>query len=440
MRRKHASAEASGRETVGFRRRREKHERAAAFLAGKPLLVGLDLAKKEHAVWMAGPDLVPIRRFMTTHSHEGLAKLLARADAARALHGLDRVIVFMEATSHFWENVANVLEARDVAYRTVSPLAVDRQREIEHITYAKGDYRDAELISQLGKSGHWLHRVLEREPLWLRLRALAREHEDLLEAQTADRLRIRSLLELALPEVLECFDDPLGHTSRALLKRLSRPPAEIPTTFPEVVTRAGQVDGHRILRGKLRALVARLQVAPSFGVESALAASLGRIGLAVDRFELLRDQRDEVRAQLVTLYEATPYRTVLDTIPGVSPESHALLLGFTGDPKQYDRASCLVKLAGTEPRENHSGQAEGSHSISRRGRSPLRSVVYRIVLGFRLGNPEFSAYLTRLRSREKNPLSWYQAAVATGNKYLRLVHHLCLEGKPYDPSRLTARV
>ena len=65
---KRPSAEVAGHETIGFRRRREKRERAAAFLAGKPLLVGLDLAKKEHAVWIAGPDLVPIERFMVALS------------------------------------------------------------------------------------------------------------------------------------------------------------------------------------------------------------------------------------------------------------------------------------------------------------------------------------------------------------------------------------
>lgn len=438
--RKPIPAEEVGRETIGFRRRREKRERASAFLAGKPLLVGLDLAKKDHAVWLAGPDLVPIGRFMAPHSHEGLEKLLARAEAARAAHALDRVVVFMEPTSYFWQNVANVLETRDVPYRTVSPLAVDRQREIEHGTYAKGDYRDAELIDRLGANGQWLHLVLEREPLWLQLRALAIEHEVLLAAEVRERLRIRSLLGLAVPEMLECFDDPLGLTARALLKRVSRPVSDIPKTFPDLVAQTARVQAHRISTLKLRALAARLQARPPFGVERTLAPTLARIGLAVDRFELLHDQREDVRRRLVDLYETTPYQTVLDTIPGVGPESHALLLGFVGDPKRYDHASCLAKLAGTEPRENSSGQAEGSHSISRRGRSRLRHVVHRIVMGFQLANRQFADYLERLRSREKNPLAWHQAAVAAGNKYLRLVYHMCVEGRPYDPSKLEPRI
>ena len=188
------------RESVGFRRRREKRKRALAFLKGEPLLVGLDLAKKRHAVWFAKHDLTPLRRFMVDHSYEGLAKLLERVDAERLRGGHDPAVFFMEATSYFWKNVANFLETRGLPYRLVSSLSVDRQREIEFQTYAKSDYRDAELIVKLGQGGQWLDRQLETVRVWCELRALGREHEILLQAEISERLRLRSLLGLALPE------------------------------------------------------------------------------------------------------------------------------------------------------------------------------------------------------------------------------------------------
>lgn len=434
-----ARTDDSDGETAGFRRRREKRERAVAFLGRKPLIAALDLAKKRHAVWLSQGDHTPIRRFMIENSRAGVATLLEKAEHYRKTRGLDRAIVFMEATSYFWQNVASVLEENGIEYRTVASLAVDRQREIEHLTYAKGDYRDAELIARLGAGGQWLDRVLDRDPIWIELRVLAYEHEDLTEAEVAEQLRLRCLLGLVVPEFLDVFTDPVGKTARALLKRLTRP-APLPATFRELRDRATDVPGHRIMRGKIRELIARLEAAPSFGVERALASTLARIGLAVDRFELLAEQRRDLRARLVKLYEQTPYRTILDTIPGVGPENHALLLGLIGDPKRYDRGTCLVKLAGTEPRENHSGNAEGSHSISRRGRSPLRSVVFRIVFGLARGNAELTAYMNRLRKRDKNPLAWHQAVIATGNKYLRLVHHLCVTGQTYNPEKLAVRV
>jgi transposase len=433
------AADNSRRETVGFRRRRERRERAAAFLDGAPLIVGLDLAKDRHAVWFSRKDHTSIRRFMIANSPEGLGKLVEDAKADCEEHELDRVLVFMEATSYFWQNVANWLEAAGVAYRTVSSLAVDRQREIEHQTYAKGDYRDAELIAKLGADGNWLHRVLDTDPVWIELRALALEHEAILEQEVSEQLRVRSFLGLALPEFTQYFADPMGDTARSVLRTLGRPLAETPRTFAALKTRAADVRGHRLHLGKLRALLAGLDAAPSYGVERALGSALVRIGMAVERFDLLAEQRRQIRDRLVMLYEALPYQRFLVTIPGVVAANHALVLGLVGDPKRYDRASCLVKLAGTEPRENHSGLAEGSHSISRRGQSPLRCIVYRIVMGFARGNPHFYEYARRLQSRDDNALKWRQAAVAAGNKYLRLVHRLCVSGEVYNPDRLVTR-
>ncbi len=418
------------RESVGFRRRRERRERAATFLAGRPLLVGLDLAKRKHAAWFGRADMTPIRRVMIDHSLEGMERLLARVEEARVEAGADRALFFMEATSYFWQNVANVLDARGHAYRLVSSLSVDRQREIEHQTYAKGDYRDAELIARLGQQGQYLDRRLEHDRLWLDLRALAREHEIALVAETAERLRIRSLLGLSLPEFLDYFKDPLKKTASAALRRLSRPLEELPTSVLDLRERLGSVVGTRLQRGKLEALAARLE-APSYGVETALATSLARVGLSLDRFEFVAEQRRDILRRLVQLYGLTPYAQFLGTIPGVGPESNALLLGIIGDPKRYDRASCLVKLAGIEPRENHSGDSEGSHSISRRGQAPLRHLLHRIVWGLSAANEEFASYIRRLTTREKNPLAWQQAVVAAGNKYLRVVHHLCVHEEAY---------
>lgn len=423
-------------ESVGFRRRRQRRERAAAFLAGQPVLVGIDLAKRRHAVWLGRTDMTPIRRALVDHSPAGMERLLALAEEARVEAGADRALFFMEPTSYFWQNVANVLEARGGAYRLVSALSVDRQREIEHQTYAKGDHRDAELIARLGQQGQFLDRHLEHDRLWLDLRALAREHDVLLVAEIAERQRIRSLLGLALPEFLDCFKDPLKKTASAVLRRLSRPLHEIPASLVDLRERLGSVEGVRLQRAKVRDLDARLGAGASFGVETALRTSLARIGLALDRYEFLAEQRAHVQARLVPLYEATPYAEVLATIPGVSPESHALLLGIVGDPRRYDRATCLVKLAGIEPRENHSGDAEGSHSISRRGQAPLRHLLHRIVSGLSLANEEFAAYIRRLTTREKDPLEWQQAVVAAGNKYLRVVHHLCVHGEVYRPDAL----
>jgi len=61
------------------------------------------------------------------------------------------------------------------------------------------------------------------------------------------------------------------------------------------------------------------------------------------------------------------------------------------------------------------------------------------VIGLSVNNEEFAAYVRRLQEREKNPLKRQQAVVAAGNKYLRVVHHLCTHEEAYraDALRMT---
>lgn len=424
----------AGRESVGFRRRREKRRRVEVFLSGKPLIAGIDLGSKTHAVWLTGRDLDPKEHFRFDHSLDGIAKFVQRTDRIRAEQGFDRVIVFMETTSHFWKNVALALEQRAIGYRTVSPLAVDRKREIEHLTYAKGDFRDAELIARLGAEGHWLQRVLETRPVWLELAALAREHELLLGLELRERLRRRSFLDFAIPEFLEVFKNPCQKTASTLLRRLAAPAV---TSVDEIVERASSLKpGKRLQRTKTLALARLLDSRPSFGVSPALRATFLRMHFSLERYDVLAEQRARIREHLLELFRRLPLAPRLETIPGVDPANHALLLGFIGDPAEYDRPTCLAKFAGIEPRENHSDTGEGSHAISRRGDPHVRHVLFRIVTGFINGNDEFAVYMKRLVSRSLNPLAHHQAVVAAANKYLRVFHHLCTHDDVYDPVKV----
>jgi transposase len=430
----------SGRQTAGFRRRMERASRVERFLTGKPLVVGLDLGKSTHAVWVTARDLVPIERFTIEHSLDGLAKLLARSKHLQSAEAFDRAVMFMETTSHFWKNVANVLERHAVPYRLIPPLAVDRKREIAHLTYAKGDYRDAELIARLGTEGHWLDRVLERhDDVWNDLAALAREHENLLDLEIREKHRARTFLELILPEFLEVFTDPFLLTARALLRHVLSEPLRTHGELRGRVAcfKAGGKGARRIQAAKARRLSALLELAPSYGVERCLSAASTRLRLALERLDALEAQRESVRGTLLGNYEQVDCRKWLDTIPGVDPIANALLLGLIGDPRRYERPTCLAKLAGIEPRENHSGAAEGDHSISRRGLPLLRAHLFRVVFGFLNSNDEFAAYIKRLVNRTENPLTYHQAFVAAENKFLRLVHALCSKGVAYDPKRVT---
>ena len=139
------------------------------------------------------------------------------------------------------------------------------------------------------------------------------------------------------------------------------------------------------------------------------------------------------------LYDQLPYAENLDSIPNLDALYHAQTLAFMGDPRDYDDARCLPKLAGQNARENESGQTTGKRTITLHGRSRLRRSANNAAYVLIKHNAEFKARYEALVTRPDNPLHPLQAIVACGNKYLRIAHALCVHNQFYQPDRILQR-
>ena len=171
------------RHSKGFIRKVKKDEEKRRALPPHTLTLSLDLSKKEHSVFVSDHTNRPISRFKIPHSLEGINSLIIEAERIREGLGYSHITYFMEPTSHLWMNVANILEENGLNYRLIHPLSLWRQREIASYTYSKSDYRDAELINQLGTSLNFTSTQLPKEPIWIELEVLASEYQDVRESK-----------------------------------------------------------------------------------------------------------------------------------------------------------------------------------------------------------------------------------------------------------------
>jgi transposase len=97
-------------------------------------------------------------------------------------------------------------------------------------------------------------------------------------------------------------------------------------------------------------------------------------------------------------------------------------LAESGDLNRFGSARALVKHAGLCPRDNASGQYQGSTRISGRGRPELRLAAWRALYGALHHNPVLTARYTHLTSRADNKLTDAQARVAVAGSLLRQLH------------------
>lgn len=422
-------------ESKGLNRKVKKHNLKVQFMEGNPMVVGMDLGKARHAVWITDRTRRPLGRFTIAHSPEGMDTLCSSLKSLLQEHRLDRPVVFMEPTSNFWKNVTNRLEREGLSYRLVSGLATARHREIDNASFAKSDYRDAEMISHLGLNLNFNLRQLEAGDRWTTLHYLASEYQDVTDLAIREKVRFRAFLDLVLPEYVPLLGRRYydGATSLSILMAVADALWEgLPSTVEGFILKVRTYfTGKKLQMKRARAVYDLLKRGSSYGVKRLEKPVSWRIRGAVERLRSLREQLRRTQEELLKEYRQLPYAALLSTIRGLSENQAALVLAFIGDPAQYDDSACIIKLAGTEPGQNESGQFQGKTPITHRGRGRLRLAATRATFGLLLQNVEYQEYLVRLMAREKHALCFMEAFLACTNKLLRMLYQMCRKMEPY---------
>jgi transposase len=345
----------------------------------------------------------------------GIAELLRRS-RPRAWQAEGRVFAF-EATGHVWEALAARLEEAGERYVIVNPLAVFRLREARRMDRTKTDLTDAEQIAELARTGM----VTSTRPLhgpYLALRRAWGEYTRVRFEAARLKILLRQQLFGLFPELLEVWSR-VDRPGLLAVVRLGLTPAQI-AALPsgEFLARVCAArEGRRLWRAKVAAVHEKAQrsVAPGERLEAA-AAEARRI---VARYDLLARQLSEVHAEVEALLGEIEEARWLATIPGLGFASVAGIIAHTGPIARYRHGRQLIKLAGTNPTRNETGERLGGYqAMIHRGRAGLRQVTYMATISCLAQNARLRAHYDRLVSRPERPLAKMTALGACMNKLL----------------------
>ena len=96
-------------------------------------------------------------------------------------------------------------------------------------------------------------------------------------------------------------------------------------------------------------------------------AALRRARGALADLKYARSRRAQAEADMIALLSELGIDAGrICQIPGLSPATLAAILAETGDLRQYESSSAVVKHAGMSPARNESGSFRGQAKISRR--------------------------------------------------------------------------
>ena len=120
------------------------------------LVVGADIAKETHvarAIDFRGIELG--KDCVFTNSRQGLSKLVTWMKALQRQHAKTDIVFGIEPTGHYWFPLAEFLQDKGIRIVVVNPHHVHKSKELEDNSQTKNDYKDAKVIADLVRNGHY---------------------------------------------------------------------------------------------------------------------------------------------------------------------------------------------------------------------------------------------------------------------------------------------
>ena len=415
---------------------RKQTERIEAITA-TTLVVGIDIAKKVQWASFADYRGIEIGKAMSfSNNRAGFEKIIAKIEQLRNSKILrtayNNVVIGMEPTGHYWKTLAHYLMKAGYRVVGVNPHHTKKSKELDDNSQTASDKKESLVIARLMKDGRYFDPYLP-EDVYAELRGMANARVNVMKRNNAVKNNIIAIMDEYFPEIFEVFGNPLtGKSARQVLKKCPFPSMVMTLGAEGVLAAIKEAVKKSVGAKKARELLeaAKVSVGVTYGMESAKI----RLCHLLCELELIEAQLAVIESFMEQRLQETGYSESLLSIKGVGIVTAASFLGEVGDPLRFDNARQIANYAGYNLVEDSSGKSKSGTSISKRGRSQLRSLLYKMAFVMVGQNPEMKALHKYLTSRDKNPLKKKQSLVVISKKIITVIYSLLKKQALYDPA------
>jgi transposase len=393
------------------------------------VVVGIDVAKRRHVAVCRDGHGNKHRPFAFPNDRIGFEKLVEQARSTQHRVGCSEVVFALEATGHYGHALRQYLADAGFGLLAINPAHTKRAKELEDNSPEKSDRKDAGLIADLAAEGRGRTMTIPRGA-FAELRRLGKQHERLVVERTRQLNRYHGLVDLLFPELTFVVRDV---ACRSLLKLMAEYPTALDLAqldYEELESRLrrwsrGQINREQI--GRIHQLSRE-----SVGLREGLSAARLEMRQTLQALKTVEEALREVEREQAGTLRRVPYADLLKTVPGLGETTLAIILGETGDLRQYPHGDAVIKLAGYNLYRIASGCSKGRVRITKRGRPLLRRQLYLAAMRLAKEGEPLGGYRERLKPRVVGP----KIMVGGCRKLIRLMVALVRDGRPYEPGRL----
>lgn len=416
-----------------------KYTRREVKSLNNTLFVGIDVSSKDNVAYIMKPDGNKHSSFSVPNNHPGAETLTDRIVAVLKQLMLPKVVIGMESTSVYGDNLMYFLRETgkfsgfERKLHMLNPKQVKKFKD-SYPDLPKNDPIDAFVIADHLRFGRIGNEVYMGDYRYEALKALTRARHRVVQDLTREKQRFLNQLFMKFSGLTQekIFSNNFGATATAIIEEFE---SLDDLAYMSADALAAFIRDHG--KGKFEnvdEIVSALQKAAlnSYRPPAVIADSVNQIlAISLSTIRLLQKQIKEydkaIEKQLTTI------PNTLTSIKGIGPVYAAGIIAEVGDINRFPSQASLAKYAGLTWTQHQSGDFEAEDTrLIKSGNHHLRYYLCEGANSLRKCDSEFRRFYT-LKFHEVKKHQHRRALALTARKLVRLVFSLLKTNRLYIP-------
>lgn len=387
------------------------------------IYVGIDIAKLNHfASAISSDGEILMEPFKFTNDGDGFS--LLESNLASICDDKDNIIIGLESTAHYGDNLVRYLVASFYKVCVLNPIKTSTMRK-NNIRKTKTDKVDTYIIAKTLMLQESLRFVTFYDLDLMDLKQLGRFRQKTIKQRTRLKIQLTSYIDQVFPELQYFFKSGLHQKSvYALLKEAPTPKA-IASMHMTHLANLLKVNSHGHFT-KEQAKELRVLAQKSVGAsDSALSIQITH---TISQIELLDSQLEQVEAEMTDIMKFND--SVIMTIPGIGYINGGMILGEIGDVHRFSNPNKLLAFAGLDPSVYQSGNFQARRTkMSKRGSRGLRYALINAAHNVVKNNATFKSYYDKKMAEGR---SHYNALGHCAGKLVRIIWKMMTDNVEFN--------
>ena len=401
------------------------------------LYVGIDVGSKSNVVYFMLPNGDKHSNFSVANSFDGSCQLVKRILSALTSHSLDTVLIGLEATSVYGDNLVYFLreDATLVPFNKKIHVLNPKQVKKFHDSYndlPKNDYVDSFVIADCLRFGRINKEVYMSDYRYKALQNLTRARYYAVQNLIKEKQRFMNVLFKKYSTMTQekVFSNTFGATALAIYDEFESAEALANMDLHELTDFIIKKGKNRFSDPDAVAKAIQKAARSSYRLPKTVNDSVNQVlSISITSMKALESQikafDKAIQAQMMLL------PNVLTSIPGIGPVYSAGIIAEIGDINRFESQAKLAKYAGLAWKQHQSGgfKSETTRLISS-GNRFLKYYLCEATLSLVRCDKEYNDFYHR-KYIEVNRYQHKRALVLTARKFVRLIFRLLKDNRLY---------